>query len=149
MRTPAEDRGETLLELLIAVVILGVVLVSVVGGFATGTLTSDAHRKQSTAAAYAKDYAEAIQSAVTKATVPYTGCASATTYAAPPGFSAPSGYVTSVTTVRYWTGSAWSATCSSDTGVQRLTARVASVDGRATEQVTLVLRKPCGPGSSC
>jgi type II secretory pathway pseudopilin PulG len=147
-RTVAGEQGETLLELLIAVVILGVVLVAVVGGFATGTITSDVHRKQSTAGAYAKDYAEAIQTAVTTGTVPYTNCANTSTYATPAGFAAPSGYVKSVVSVRYWSGSTWQATCSvpTDVGLQQLTVRVASADGRAAEQVALVLRKPCGPG---
>ena len=142
----ADERGETLLELLIAVAILGVVVVAVFGGFATGTMTSDAHRKQATAGAYAKDYAEAIQTAVTTATVPYTNCANTSTYASPAGFAAPSGYVKSVVSVRYWTGSTWQATCSADIGLQQVTVRVASADGRAAEQVALVLRKPCGPG---
>ena len=88
LRTVAAERGETLLELLIAVVILGVVVVAVVGGFATATITSDIHRKQSTAGAYAKDYAEAIQTAVSTASVPYTNCANTSTYASPAGFTA-------------------------------------------------------------
>jgi type II secretory pathway pseudopilin PulG len=152
LRTVAYERGETLLELLIAVVILGVVVVAVVGGFATGTITSDVHRKQATAGAYAKDYAEAIETAVTTATVPYTSCANTSTYASPAGFAAPSGYGRSVVNVRYWSGSTWQATCSpsTDVGLQQLTVRVASADGRAAEQVALVLRKPCGPGQpSC
>ena len=47
------------------------------------------------------------------------------------------------------TGSAWSASCGSDTGLQQLTLAVSSADTRAVERLVLVLRKPCGTGSTC
>jgi Tfp pilus assembly protein PilV len=140
MRTVRDDRGESLLELVIAVALLGVALVGIVGGLAISIQMSDTHRKQSTASAYARDYAEAIENAT------YTECASASTYAsAGPVWP---GYTKSVVGVKYWNGSTWLGTCSSS-GLQQVTVRVASADGRAAETLTLVLRKPCGPGSTC
>lgn len=141
MRT--DDSGETLLELLIAVVIMGIAVVAIIGGLVTGIVVSDVHRKQSTAGAYVRDYAEAVQS------MPYKICALPADYAAPPGFTVPTGYAPTVQSVRYWSGSDWVAACGTDAGVQQVTVQVASSDNRATEKVTVVLRKPCGPGSSC
>jgi len=140
-----DDRGETLLELLIAVVIMGIAVVAIVGGLAASTLVSDQHRKAATAGSYARDYAEAVKS------MPYVSCASASAYPVPAGFGLPAGYAATVQAVRYWSGSAWQASCPGlgDVGLQQVTVQVASSDGRAAEQVTLVLRKPCGPGSSC
>jgi hypothetical protein len=57
----------------------------------------------------------------------------------------PSGFSKSIVagSVRYW-NAGWQTSCpSADTGLQQLTARVASDDGRATENVVVVVRKPC------
>jgi type II secretory pathway pseudopilin PulG len=145
-RRGTDDRGESLLELLIAVVIMGIAVVAIVGGLSAATLVSDQHRKEATAGSYARDYAEAVQS------MSYTDCATPASYPVPAGL-VPAGYSASVQSVQYWpiSGTNWQTTCPSnpDKGLQRLTVQVASSDGRAAERVTLVLRKPCGPGSSC
>ncbi|MBV9822901.1 MAG: prepilin-type N-terminal cleavage/methylation domain-containing protein [Actinobacteria bacterium] len=144
----ASDRGETLLELLIALAILAIAVVAVVGGLLASILASDIHRKQSTAGAAVRDYGETVEKYV--AGTGYAACASPSSYApATVGFSAPSGYAASALMVRYWSGSAWSTSCGTDTGLQQLTLQVASSDTRAAEQLVVVLRKPCGPGSTC
>jgi type II secretory pathway pseudopilin PulG len=135
------DRGETLLELIIAVSIMGVAFVAILGGIGTSILMSDIHRKQATAGAYVRDYAEAIQNTV--AAGGYVPCATTATYAAPAGFAVPSGFAASVLSVQQWSGAAWQASCTSDSGLQQLKLQVASADSRAAEQVVLVLRKPC------
>jgi hypothetical protein len=55
MTGPANDRGETLLEVLIAVVIIGVAIVAIIGGLVTSVLMSDVHRKQATAGSAVRD----------------------------------------------------------------------------------------------
>lgn len=142
------ERGETLLELLIALVIMSVAVVAVIGGLVASIAVSDIHRKQSTAGAAVRDYAENVEKHVAGAG--YTACAAPSAYApGTVGFTAPSGYAASAVSVRYWSGTAWTAGPCTDVGLQELTVQVASSDARATERVVLVLRKPCGLGSAC
>ncbi len=143
----ARDQGESLIELILAVAIMGIAVVSIVSGLGTSILMSDIHRKQATAGAYVRDYAEAVQSYV--GGTGYTACAAPASYSASNvGFTGtPSGYAASPISLQYWTGTAWSVSpCSADTGLQRLTVQVASsTNARASEQTVVILRKPCGP----
>jgi type II secretory pathway pseudopilin PulG len=145
------DRGESLVELIVAVAILGVAVVAIVAGLGTSVLMSDVHRKQATAGVAVRDYAEAVENAVVAGG--YVTCANADghDYAAPAGFAVLSGYSRSAVAgplgqpLAYWNGSGWQTTCpaSGDTGLQQLTLQVASSDGRASEKLVLVVRKPC------
>ena len=139
------EGGETLIELVVAVSIMGVALVAVMAGLGTSVLVSDIHRKQATAGSVLRNYAEAINATVTGGG--YVDCAPSSAYASPEGFGPPSGYSVAVVagSMRYWNGSTWQPTCSADTGLQQLTAQVASADDRATETLVLTLRKPCRP----
>jgi type II secretory pathway pseudopilin PulG len=141
--TPADDRGESLLELVISVAILGLAVVAIVGGLGTGILVSDVHRKQATAGTAARNYAESVTNKV--AGGGYQDCAPAAHYATLSGFVPPSGFAASAS-ISYWNGTRWLAPSEPcvDTGLQRLTVDVASADGRVSERVAVVLRKPCG-----
>jgi prepilin-type N-terminal cleavage/methylation domain-containing protein len=146
-RCPRGDRGSTLLEVLIATALLGMITAALLGALGTVVIMSDTHRKQATAGTTARDYAEAIQNTV--ATTGYVSCAGSAAYAPPPSLRVPPGFTASVVSVQYWSGSAWQATCSSDTGLQRITVQVASTDARATEQIAVVLRMPCTQALPC
>lgn len=141
------ERGESLVELLVAVVLLGVAVVAVVSALGTSVVMSDVHRKQSTAGAEVRTFAERVETAVAGGA--YTVCAGSGTYGG--AYTAPGGFTAAVTAVRYWTGSAWSSSCSAatDIGLQKLSLQVASTDGRAAEKVDVVIRKPCAVGQSC
>jgi type II secretory pathway pseudopilin PulG len=136
---PANDQGETLLELIIAVAIMGIAVVSIVSGLVTSILMSDVHRKESSAGAYVRDYAENVENTV--AAGGYVTAATTTSYPYTPSDSR---YTASITTVRCWTGSAWTGcTAGTDIGVQQLTLQVkTSTDTRAAESLVVVVRKP-------
>jgi prepilin-type N-terminal cleavage/methylation domain-containing protein len=142
----ADERGETLVEMLLAVAIMGIAAVALMAGLTTSVLMSDIHRKQATAGTTVRDYAEALQKYVAEGHY-VDGCGSPAPYALG-AFADPAGFQHSVVagSIRYWNGTAWQSSCTTDKGLQKLTVKVASADGRASEQLVVVLRKPCGLG---
>ena len=68
-------RGATLVETLVALVILGIAGVAILAGLQLSVTASDIHRKQTSGGAYVRGYAEAIE------TLPQLG--PATTCSAP------------------------------------------------------------------
>jgi type II secretory pathway pseudopilin PulG len=145
-RRPApRDEGSTLLEVVIAVAIMGITLPAILGGIGTSILMSGVHRQQAAAGGAVRAYAEAVQNVVAEGG--YVPCATTSSYATPAGFTAPSGYTATVVanSMRYWNGTAWQTTCGTDSGIQRLTLEVAGADTRAgSERLIIVVRKPCG-----
>ena len=144
-RTPQRsDRGETLIELVVAVAILGIAAVAILAGLMLSVRTSDIHRNDATGGAYVRSFAEAIQTDVDANG--YKPCATAaSTYADVPVPDLPAGYTPSVTAVQSWNGSSW---------VRRATRRRRAAAGpqgddhrdaplAAEEKLTVVLRQPC------
>ena len=152
-----DDRGETLIELLVTVVILGTAVVAIVAALATGIMVSDIHRKQATAGAAVRAFAETLERQVAAPSGPnptgYVDCATNASYAG--SYTAPTGYTATVVAVKFWTGTAFAPAagpCTSpavDTGVQLVSLKVDSADGRASETLDVVLRKPCRLGETC
>ena len=144
-RASRSDRGDTLLELIVAIAIMGIALTAIIGALGSSILVSDVHRKQATAGAGVRNYAEAIQTFVNSGG--YVNCAGPSSYAAA-GYTSPTGYSASQSSATTWNGSAWTS-CVTDPGLQRITLQVASNDGRASEQLTLVLRRCSVTSSQC
>jgi prepilin-type N-terminal cleavage/methylation domain-containing protein len=132
------DRGETLLELLVALAIMSVAVVALVGGLGTSIVMSDIHRKQATAGMILRNYAEAVTATVDAGGYP-AGCAPLVT-----AFTAPSGFSAKAMSVHFWTPSGWMSSCGTDTGLRQLELQVASLDSRAVEKLVIEVRKPCG-----
>lgn len=131
------ETGATLVEVLLTVVIVGVAFAVIVGGIGTSVLVSDIHRKQATAGATLRSFAEAVK------TEPYVACATTASY---PGavITPPSGYTKAVTGVRFWNEASGTfvAACAADPGLQLVTVEVRSIDERAVETLEVVKRNP-------
>ncbi|HJQ04580.1 MAG TPA: type II secretion system protein [Nocardioides sp.] len=142
-----DDRGETLIELLVAVVILGIAGVAVMAGFELSVKSSDLGRKQANGGSYVRSLAEAIQNSVTSSGG-YQSCAAANAYltnSVKTQAGLPASYAATQTAAKSWNGSAW-ASCGSDNGSQQLTLSVTSPGTGvhvATETLTFIVRKPC------
>jgi prepilin-type N-terminal cleavage/methylation domain-containing protein len=68
------ERGFSLIEVLVTVVIVGIAFIVIVGGLYTALVASDHHRKQANVQAALRNVAEALKG------VPYVNCASTSNY---------------------------------------------------------------------
>ena len=72
---PRSERGETLIELVVAVAILGMAAVAILGGLMVSIQSSVMHRNDASGGAYVRSFAEAIQTDVDSSG--YKSCANA------------------------------------------------------------------------
>jgi type II secretory pathway pseudopilin PulG len=146
------DDGATLVETLVALVILGIAGVAILAGLQLSVMASDIHRKQTSDGTYVRAYAEAIEQYL-DTTGNYVKCAGANAYGpAVVGYTVPSGHSAQQAAGQPLAGDgtvAGGACPGADKGVQRLRLSVSSADGRATETLTIVVRRSCETGTSC
>lgn len=162
-RRRADQRGDTLLEIVISIAIMGIALLALLAAVGTGVATSGVHRQSVLGSTSVRDLAEAVQAA------PYTACASSYVPSPVPtasGFT----YVISVPSVLAYPSSApvpsgspapvpaptWEAqsACTSvtttptpyrnDLGAQQVRIVVSPADPRSrAETLVIVKRRPC------
>ena len=131
-RRLADDGGFSLIELLAAISIMGIAVVTILGAMGTSIFISDLNRKQANAQTILRSAAESIKAAS------YVACPSPD-YPVPPP---PSGYQSTYQLQAYDDGTGtWSAPCASSV-LQRIAIHVTSTDGRASESLQIVKRKP-------
>jgi Tfp pilus assembly protein FimT len=82
-----DDRGDTLVEILMAVVLIGIVFSAFVIAIAMGSTASSTHRTLVTADALLRDYAEATKAAVRRDCGVISPTTYTTTTTSVPGFS--------------------------------------------------------------
>jgi prepilin-type N-terminal cleavage/methylation domain-containing protein len=127
-RGRGSDRGITLLELLITMVLMGIAFAAVLGGMGVFLKAANNQRSVASLDARIRTYAEALIAA------PYVDCASSSTYSS---VAAPTGYAATVS-IAYWDGSipaSFRTTCSTDVGVQQLTITLRATDGVTADLV--------------
>ena len=134
--TAPDDSGSSLVDILLAVGIMGVAMVSIVGGMMTASVGANVSRQTAEAQQLTRTYAESV------AADPYVDCPSS--YSAT-GFSLPAGFART-TAITYWNGTAFSSTCpAADAGLQRISVTIRSSDNRATDTLQFTKRlKPTG-----
>jgi type II secretory pathway pseudopilin PulG len=140
------QRGETLLELLVTVTIMGTAFVGIIAGIGTTFMATDSHRQAATAEGVLRSYAERMDD---PNDVAYVDCATTASYSSPTGFALPAaGWSASLTNVLAWQGDTpptFAASCPvPDKGLQQLTLTVKSPAGnhQVTDTVVIVKRKP-------
>lgn len=147
MRQVRHEGGETLVETLLAVMLLGILATGIVGAMASTVTVSDFDAQQSGAETVLRSYAEAWDR-TTYATC--TANQSTNPYGSTPpsGFTAPSGYTATVSSVTFWNGTStapavFGATCpgGGDVGLQSLALQVTPNRGPA-QSLTIQKRKP-------
>jgi hypothetical protein len=141
-RTGSRDAGETLVELLITIMIMGISVAAVLGALVMAIGASKLHRNQAEAQDRLRNWAELVSGDTT-----YGDCPG-TTSAFPAAPSMPTGMSATIAGVQYWDGSAFVGGCpvSGDTGVQKVTLRVSvasSIHPAFTQDLDVIVRKPC------
>ncbi|MEV7590064.1 type II secretion system protein [Streptomyces sp. NPDC089922] len=130
-RRPRGEEGETLIEVLVAVVLIGVAFVAVLGGMGTAIVGSVTQQRLTGADSVVRSAAERIVGA------PYVSCSTGYTTPEPPA-----GY-TVTARIEYWDGvGAFVPSCpTADTGVQRVTLTVRSAGPHPVGETTLEVVK--------
>ena len=131
--TSRDDRGETLLELIVAVSIMAVVGVAFVSILASVALNANVQAQRATAHTVLSSAGQRVQSA------PWVDCAAPLSYQAAAGTDVPSGLTVTVVSVAAWTATGFdtapqSAPCPR---AQRVDLRVTSSDGRVAESLSV------------
>jgi type II secretory pathway pseudopilin PulG len=129
------DRGETLIELLITILIMSSAIIAIVAGIAVASNSSDAQKKQVGVLVVLRDYAEAIAAG----TYP-GGCADpVVSYTPPPGYPMPT-----ITERAWYDGTSndpanFTSTCPGPSATAiRLTLDAVSNDNRAHRTLQVV-----------
>jgi len=140
-RGEPDDRGETLVELLVTIVLMGITVVAILGAVANSISLSALHRKQATLGAYVRDFAEAVE---TQVDAGYLPCAQASHFTAVAP-ALPAGYTASAI-VSYWNGTSFVTPCpGSDQGLQQVKVKISTNGGQLSEQLIVIVREPCRP----
>lgn len=156
------DSGMTLVETLVALSILSVAGVAILAGLELTVKSSDIHRKQSLGGANVRNYVEAVQDYVAGGN--YDPCGDGVNYLptsdadspnapGPVPFTVPDGFDAGYDDVNALDGdgSELDAGCAADAGVQRIRFTMTAEDGRASEELVVILRRSCAPteATSC
>lgn len=149
-RASTRDFGETLIELLVTIVVMGIAAAALVGGLLVAVNASLLHKQQVQAERLLRAWAEQA-AAVTDAE--YPSCSNAGWYSSKAP-AAPSGWSFGVTSIRVWDAASGAfVPCGSatDVGIQRARLTVtAPGSGLAgiSRALDVSIRRPCA-GTSC
>lgn len=147
-----DDTGETLVEALVAIVILGLAAVAILAGVQLSSTASDIQRKQTTGGAYVRSYAEAIEKYVDAASANYKPCAGVDAYnvaAVTSQLALPAGFTATHAAAVPLDPTGGEVGCANDKGVQKVVLTVRSSDSRGSETLTVILRSTCSTGATC
>jgi Tfp pilus assembly protein PilV len=141
--------GETLLEIIITIMIMGLAIPAVVGAVLAAVGSSSQDRRQVQAQQLLTSWSETIAKANSDSTYTAGNCQPPSFYQTgsfAPATAPPAGFHVAVMSVRYWTAGTFGAACASDEGVRQLRLQV-SVDAGLYPSFTMdrdvIVRRPC------
>ncbi len=146
------QRGETFIELIVSTALLGILGVAMLVALSSTIIVSHADRGLAGTETMLRSYATTLERRPYKTCI--AGSATNPYSAGDLAFTPPTGYVTSVTAVKYLTdrnqpnltSSSFSATCPNsaaggDQGAQQLTLKASRTDGSAAQTLNVILRR--------
>ncbi|MCB0963406.1 MAG: type II secretion system protein [Acidimicrobiales bacterium] len=146
------ERGETLIELMATVILMGVSIVALVASLLAVMRTSVENRRATRAGNEAVNVVETLRG------VDYIPCATDASYVASLP-AAPRGYVTEITGLRrlqnadveppVWVAPSGGCTTANDTGAQEITVKVTATDGSdVSRSLSMVKRRKACPDAA-
>jgi len=109
-RPRLDDRGDTLVEVLLAIVVIALAATAILGAFTTAITASAVHRNGASLTTIMKSYVEdAIFEIQLQPSPLFSSCATSYTLSSAP--TPPTGYTVSITSIQYWNGSDFGSTC--------------------------------------
>jgi type II secretory pathway pseudopilin PulG len=136
------ESGDTLVEVLIAVVIIAIAASALLGALVTSISGSVSQRSLAVDDTVLKSFAEATKAQVElQSILPYAPCPASYSVSIP---APPSGYSTpAITQIQYWNGTAFQSGCpGKDLGIELITASEMQTSNRVSQQLQFVIRNP-------
>jgi type II secretory pathway pseudopilin PulG len=136
------ESGDTLIEVLIAVVIIALAATALLGALLTSITSSVSHRSLAVDDSVLRSFAEAAKEQIELQSNPlYVHCPasySISSSAPPSGYSVPA-----ITQVQYWNGAAFQSGCPpKDLGIQLITATETHSNDHVSQELQFVVRNP-------
>jgi Tfp pilus assembly protein PilV len=140
-RGAIRDAGESLVELLVSITIMGIAVTAILGAVGLAASSSSTHENLAKAQGFLRNWAEQLTYS--------TACPAVVN-----PYSAPAGYVPNAATVAYWnptsrTFSSGAGACTSSTGMYRVTLSITATGGQGAgipQTLDVTMRRPCdGP----
>lgn len=154
----SRERGDTYIELLMAMVIIAFAAVAILGALTTSLAESAQHRSLAVDETLVKSYLETAKNVIELQSSPkFAPCAPNTTYdpmvmSAFGSSNVPQGYSIKITQVQYWNGSGFGPmsgcqpTNFPNAGIQQITATASN--SQSAMSLTTIVRDPCYETSS-
>jgi Tfp pilus assembly protein PilV len=143
------DAGESLLEIIITIMIMGLAIPAVVGAVLAAVGSSSQDRRQVQAQQLLTSWSETIAKANSDSSYTAGNCQPPSFYQTgsfAPATAPPAGFNVAVVSVRYWTAGTFGAACASDEGVRQLRLQV-TVDAALYPSFSMyryvLVRRPC------
>lgn len=145
-RRRTDDGGESLIELLVSIALLGIASIAILASITMGLKAAALSSGMSSNQNILRNWAEVLEA------TPYVDCATTKTYVAPVGMAVPPNVTLTMLEMQYWNSEKndFVAECGTDEGLQRVTLAATAASGTpdkpTVDELRVVIRKPCRSG---
>jgi len=133
-----EDRGDTLIEVLIAVAIVAITAAALIGTVLMSITASSEHRSLAVNDTVLKSYAAEAQNMIQRQANFQTSCPASYVVSLPAGL--PTGYTAGISAIQYWDGTSFTSVCTPN-AVQLITVTVTSPT-QVSSSLSFAVRDP-------
>ena len=137
------EAGDTLIEVLVAVIVVGLCGVALLLAFSTSITSTSTYRTLAALDTVLRSASETAVSQIQQQAPPqFSSCATPSYYNSNVSLGVPTGYDATFTTVQYWTGSTFSTSCSPGSFAPQLLTLVVTVPNGVSDTNSFVVTDP-------